>query len=84
MRRTDPRGVEIIMPNGIFSALLFAGVLYISFSATLFFTQSRIVYYPERKIITTPAAIDLPYKNIHFTAADDTRLTDWFIPAGQK
>jgi uncharacterized protein len=69
------------MPNGIVYALLLAAVLYISFSATLFFTQSRIVYYPERHIITTPAAIQIPYQDVVFSAEDGTKLTGWFIPA---
>jgi len=69
------------MPNGIVSALLLAGVLYLSFSATLFFTQSRMVYYPERHIVATPSAIQLPYRDVAFNAEDGTKLTGWFIPA---
>ena len=35
------------MPNGIFSALLLAGVLYLTFSATLFLTQDRLVFFQQ-------------------------------------
>lgn len=81
MWRVASRGVEVIMPNGIFSALLLAGVFYISFCAILFFSQTRIVYYPERHIITTPSAIQLSYRDVTFSAEDGTRLTGWYIPA---
>jgi len=73
--------MEVIMPNGIVTTLLLAGVLYISFSVTLFFTQSRMVYFPGRHIITTPSAINLPYRDVVFSAEDGTKLTGWFIPA---
>ncbi len=73
--------MDITMPNGILSGLLLAAILYISFSATIFFTQTRMVYFPEREIITTPSAIQLPFRDITFRAEDGTRLTGWFIPA---
>ncbi len=83
MRRTDPRSVELIMFNGIVSGLLLAGVFYISFSVMLFFTQSRMVYYPERHISTTPTAIQLAYRDVVFRAKDGIKLTGWFIPAAK-
>jgi len=38
-------------------------------------------YYPDRVRYETPDALGLRYESVHFTSADGTRLSGWFIPA---
>jgi len=47
----------------------------------LFVSQSRLIYYPQRDIITTPDQIGLSYEAVAFEAADGVRLSGWFVPA---
>lgn len=58
---------------------------YCGFVLLLYFSQSRLVYYPEtgREIIATPERIGLPYEEIRLTTSDGVGLNGWFIPAAQ-
>ncbi len=55
--------------------------LYVALAAMLFVSQSRLVYFPQRDIITTPDQIGLSYEAVAFEAADGVRLSGWFVPA---
>lgn len=46
-------------------------------SATL---EYSFLYFPDRELVMTPAAMGLKYRDIHFTAADGTRLHGWYLP----
>jgi uncharacterized protein len=67
------------MANNFFSLLLIGGILYLCFGAMLFFNQSRMVYFPENEIITTPGEIGLAYEDVRFRAEDAILLAGWFI-----
>ncbi|WP_158789064.1 alpha/beta hydrolase, partial [Granulicella sp. L46] len=46
--------------------------------------QWQLVLHPSRTVATTPAALNLPYTEVHF-GVDETglpQLTGWWIPAG--
>jgi len=66
---------------------IFVFILAAVYSITglwLYFTQSRLIYYPEfpdRQLTATPADAGLAFKNIHLQTADDVDLHGWFIPA---
>ena len=47
----------------------------------LYFLQSKLVYYPSRRIDATPAAIGQAYEDVSFQAADGVRLSAWYVPA---
>lgn len=51
----------------------------------LYFSQSRLVFYPEtgREIISTPAGLGLSYEDLRLTTSDGISLHGWFIPAAQ-
>ncbi|OPL10611.1 MAG: hypothetical protein AVO38_04970 [delta proteobacterium ML8_D] len=55
--------------------------IYIGLTAFLFFTQSRLIYFPTSEIVATPDQIGLSYKSVSFKAPDGMRLSGWFIPA---
>jgi fermentation-respiration switch protein FrsA (DUF1100 family) len=55
--------------------------IYVGLAAFLFFTQSRIIYFPTSEIVATPDQIGLSYKSVSFKATDGVKLSGWFIPA---
>ena len=61
-------------------AVLIAAI-YVGLTGFLFFTQSRLIYFPASEIVATPDQIGLSYKPVSFKAPDGIRLSGWFIPA---
>jgi fermentation-respiration switch protein FrsA (DUF1100 family) len=55
--------------------------IYVGLAAFLFFTQSRLIYFPTSEIVATPDQIGLSYKSVSFKAPDGVKLSGWFIPA---
>lgn len=47
--------------------------------------EQHYIYFPDRQLVATPAAIGLAYDEAHFAAADGLRLHGWYLPgeAGQ-
>jgi fermentation-respiration switch protein FrsA (DUF1100 family) len=42
--------------------------------------EQRYIYFPDRELIATPAAIGLAYEEVGFAAADGTALHGWYLP----
>ncbi len=64
--------------------LLTFAVIYALLVAVLYFSQSRMLYYPNlpsRKISATPEQIGLNFDEVSFTTSDGVRLHGWFLPA---
>ncbi len=72
------------MINYLLAIILLASVFYLSFGTTLFLGQSRLIYFPEKKMILTPRALGLTFDKVNFPAEDGTMLTGWFIPAEKR
>lgn len=53
--------------------------VFILFCFSIF--QSRLVFFPSRKIIATPGAVGLEYEDVYFKSTDGLKLHGWFIPA---
>jgi fermentation-respiration switch protein FrsA (DUF1100 family) len=50
----------------------------------LYFSQSRLLYYPEmpsRAVNATPENIGLAYEEVQLLTSDDVRLHGWYVPA---
>jgi len=64
-------------------ALGILAAAYGGLALLLFFTQARMVFYPEtgREIIATPAQLGLPYDDLQLKTSDGISLHGWFIPA---
>jgi fermentation-respiration switch protein FrsA (DUF1100 family) len=70
--------------NSFWSLLLILGTLYLLLMLFLFFTQSKLLYFPElpsRQITTTPDRYALPYEDVELVTEDGLKLHGWFIPA---
>jgi len=39
--------------------------------------ENRFIFYPESELTASP---HIPHEDVHFTAADGTRLNGWFVP----
>lgn len=64
--------------------IYFAGVLliaYVGWGLTLYFLQSKFLYFPVREVLYTPAELDLDFENVVFKSADGLQLTGWYVPA---
>ena len=66
-------------------ALGILGAAYGALAVLLYFSQSRMVFYPEtgREIMATPAQLGLPFEDLQLKTADGISLHGWFIPAAQ-
>lgn len=60
---------------------IFALGTYVFFSGVLFFTQSRLIYFPVREIVVTPNQIGLSYEEVSFKTQEKVKLSGWYIPA---
>ncbi|HUS46606.1 MAG TPA: alpha/beta hydrolase [Phycisphaerae bacterium] len=47
----------------------------------LYFLQSRLVYWPDRRIEATPRKVGLAYQDVTFTSEDGVKLSGWHVPA---
>ena len=65
---------------GIWIIIAIAGA-FIIFAGFLFIFQSRLIYYPERVLLTDPGSIGLYFENISFETSDGVELSGWFIPS---
>ena len=42
--------------------------------------EQMFLYFPDRELVSTPAAMRLEYEDVFFSAADGTRLHGWYLP----
>ena len=55
--------------------------VYFGMLILLFLMQSRLVYFPSKEIVCTPADIRLKFEDITMKTFDGFNLNAWFIPA---
>lgn len=75
------QGFRFIFSNTVVSALSLLLVFYIVVCVLLYVFQSRLVYFPEKKVRATPREVGLSYEETSFVTADGLRLTAWHIPS---
>ena len=70
--------------HSLLHLLLVVFITWCGIALYLFFSQSRLLYYPDmpsRALDASPADIGLAYETVRLTAGDGTRLHAWFVPA---
>ena len=70
--------------HSLLHLLLVVFITWCGIAVYLYFSQSRLLYYPDmpsRALEASPADIGLAYETVRLTAGDGTRLHAWFIPA---
>jgi len=63
----------------LFPVLLLAAGLFAP-ATTEGALEQRYIYFPDRQLIATPAAVGLAFEEVRFAAADGVRLHGWFLP----
>lgn len=75
------------MPRAMLTAVIAAFGTYLAFLTLVYFGQSSLLYLPDaagRGLIATPAAIGLPYEDIHLRTEDGVALHGWLVSAPVK
>lgn len=55
-------------------------LILVVFAAAIRFIETRIIYYPLRRISRNPADIGLEYRDVYFLTSDEKKINAWFIP----
>lgn len=67
--------------------MLSIGIVLAAFYALLigivYFSQSRLIYFPIRDLGATPADIGLAYEEVRIAAADGVGIHGWLVPAAR-
>jgi fermentation-respiration switch protein FrsA (DUF1100 family) len=61
--------------------LILITAIYAGLAIFLFFTQSRLIYFPTSEIVAAPDQIGLSYKSVSFKAPDGVKLSGWLVPS---
>jgi len=70
--------------HSLLHLLLVVFVTWCGIALYLYFSQSRLLYYPDmpsRALEASPADVGLAYETVRLTAGDGARLHAWFVPA---
>ena len=69
------------MWNVCLTLTVMLSAVYLGVTVILFTLQSRLLYFPTNKLVSTPDAIGLEYKKVSLETSDKEHLSAWFIPA---
>jgi hypothetical protein len=70
--------------DSLWPFLMMIATVYGALILLLFFTQSRLLYYPDipsRQILFTPDQAGLSYETVEIVTEDGVKLHGWFLPA---
>ncbi len=82
-RGLAPRSSPMLLQS-LLHLLLVAFLTWCGIALYLYFSQSRLLYYPEmpsRAISATPENIGLAYDDLTLVTRDGVRLHGWYVPA---
>ncbi len=65
-------------------AVSFIIAAYLAMMAYRFLNQSRYVYFPTRRIHSTPRDIGLEYEDVYIRTVDGVEVNGWFIDSGSS
>ncbi len=60
--------------------LLHFGIAYTVIVVAAFFFADKLIFFPHRKLWTTPAERGMAWEDVRFKAADGTQLHGWCVP----
>lgn len=60
--------------------LLFLGAALLSPRIGFAAMEHHFIFFPDRQLVATPAAADLVYEEVWFSAADGVKLQGWYVP----
>jgi uncharacterized protein len=65
----------------ILSIILWVGGIYLGIVLLVYIFQSKLLYFPDKDIITNPGMYGLNYEEVKFKTSDDVNVHGWYIPA---
>jgi hypothetical protein len=68
------------MMRALFSILLVTVSGYLVLCLIVYLFQSRLVFFPDKQVAITPAAVNLTYQDVTLHTSDAVLLHGWFIP----
>lgn len=60
--------------------LVTVGGVYAVLCLGLYLGQQRLIYFPDRQLVASPAAVGLEYSDLWLQAEDGVRLHAWWVP----
>lgn len=71
------------MLKSLGSLLTFLVLGYALIVLLVYFFQQRLVYFPSRELVNTPANVGLVFEDVGLTTEDGIRLHAWYMPASK-
>ena len=62
------------------SLITMAAAVYVGLCLSLFFYQSRLVYFPSTHLYATPESYGLAYEDVRLESGPQTSIHAWYIP----
>ena len=69
------------MLRQLLTILAFVAAGYAAICALAYIFQSRMVFFPDRKLVGEPSAMGLAFEDVLFKASDGIGIHGWFVPA---
>jgi len=69
--------------NVLMSALRIGVAAYLGLTLLVLLRQSSYVYYPDRAVSLTPAALGMAFESVALRTEDGETLSAWYVPAGK-
>jgi uncharacterized protein len=79
-----PQPSSASLRRGLLAAgrvLLLLGLVYLGFAVMLTALQARMLYFPSREIVATPAQVGMEYEELRLVAGDGVGLQAWYVPS---
>ena len=79
------QGYRRLMRNALVYLARIAGLVLLTLCLVGIFARQaklldrHLIFFPERKLISTPADVGLEYEDVFFTAGDGVKLHGWFV-----
>lgn len=64
----------------LFNLVVYGVLAYLGLLALIYFNQNRLVYFPARTMVSTPAALGWAYEEVWLETADGVQVHGWFVP----
>ncbi|MDZ7774071.1 MAG: alpha/beta hydrolase [Balneolaceae bacterium] len=65
--------------NNLLWGIAVISALYLGLALLVWAFQERLVYFPQRTLVATPADFGMPYRDVRFDAEDGISLHGWLV-----
>ena len=69
-----------ILKRVLHSFIFILVIIWVLLSLTIYFYQSKFIYYPDENIAATPELLSLEYKELTLSTIDNIAINAWWIP----